>query len=672
MPLSLALDTKLEDRLAGGMDAQLRRVEHPQAGDVVVLPRAGPHHLSEARDPDTHQLALLPFFRLLLAKLVITDFVERQAQCLLVLAAVVLEAGRRLVWELVRLDEILDSQFGGILIELDGCGLDQPLDQVRRFRDPEGAAVGNAAGCLVRIGAIGHDVGGRDVVGTGHDVEQPGSELRRLGVGVERAVVAEQLHPDSEDTAVVAHRHLALHVEVAGEAGGDEVFTPILDPLHRLADEQRSRRRHHVAGIDRHFVPEATADIGRNDPDVLLRQAGDDGEEGAVRVRGLRCHVEGGVPGRRVDIGHDAAGLDRRGVAARIERLETDDPVRFRERVIGLPLVARLPVVDVVGGLTLFLVPNHRRAGLQRLRWVNHRGQHLVTHVDQGQRISGDVGIGRDYAGDLLALETDFVGRQHGLRVPGEGRHPGQLVLFEELACYHRHHPGESLSGGGVDGVDAGMSERAAQDRHVQHSRQHDVVDVVALAADEAVVFLPLDALADKPLERCLNRHNSTPCDGARRHRRGLLHLDGGATDGLDDVHVSRAATDVPRESPANLFFRWIGIVGEQREAAEHHPRRAEPALQAVLLFERLLDRMQLACADRLHRRQLPPIGLDRQHRAGLDRHAVEQNRAGAAMARITTDMGTGQAQPLPDEMDEQQPRLDLGTNLFAVDRRGD
>ena len=94
VPLSLALDAELEDRLAGGMDPQLRGVEHPQAGDVVVLPRAGPDHLSEAGDPDTHQLALLPFFRLLLAKLLITDFVERQAQCLLVLAAVVLEAGR--------------------------------------------------------------------------------------------------------------------------------------------------------------------------------------------------------------------------------------------------------------------------------------------------------------------------------------------------------------------------------------------------------------------------------------------------------------------------------------------------------------------------------------------------------------------------------------------------
>ena len=336
-----------------------------------------------------------------------------------------------------------------------------------------------------------------------------------------------------------------------------------------------------------------------------------------MRVRGLRCHVERRVPGRRVDIGDDAAGLHRRGVAARIKRLETDDPVGFCEGVVGLPLVARLPVVDVVGGLALFLVPNQRRAGLQRLRWVNHRRQHLVTHVDQGQRITGDVGIGRDHAGDLLTLETDLVRRQHGLRVPGQRRHPGQLVLLEELACHHRHHPRESLSGGRVDRPDARVSERAAQDRHVQHSRQRDVVDVVAL-------------------------------------------------------HVSGAATDVPRESPANLFFRWVGIVGEQREAAQHHPRRAEPALQAVLLFERLLDRMQLACADRLHRRQLPPIGLDRQHRAGLDRHAVEQNRAGAAMARITTDMGAGQAQPLPDEMDEQQPRLDLGTNLFAVDRRGD
>src|SRR3981081_3166155 len=58
--LALALDPELEDRLAGRMHAQLRRVEHPQPGDVVVLAGAGAHDLREAGYPATHPLPRFP------------------------------------------------------------------------------------------------------------------------------------------------------------------------------------------------------------------------------------------------------------------------------------------------------------------------------------------------------------------------------------------------------------------------------------------------------------------------------------------------------------------------------------------------------------------------------------------------------------------------------------
>ena len=44
---------------------------------------------------------------------------------------------------------------------------------------------------------------------------------------------------------------------------------------------------------------------------------------------------------------------------------------------------------------------------------------------------------------------------------------------------------------------DAGVRVRAAHDRGVQHPRQLDVVDVAALAAQEARVLDAVDALAD-------------------------------------------------------------------------------------------------------------------------------------------------------------------------------
>jgi hypothetical protein len=49
------------------------------------------------------------------------------------------------------------------------------------------------------------------------------------------------------------------------------------------------------------------------------------------------------------------------------------------------------------------------------------------------------------------------------------------------------------------------VGERAPQDRHVQHARQLDVLDVVAAADDEARIFLALDAAAQPALVLALD-----------------------------------------------------------------------------------------------------------------------------------------------------------------------
>src|SRR5213593_760517 len=68
-----------------------------------------------------------------------------------------------------------------------------------------------------------------------------------------------------------------------------------------------------------------------------------------------------------------------------------------------------------------------------------------------------------------------------------------------------------------------------------------------------------------------------------RTHRGLAAQLRRPVLDGFDDVHVARAATQIARDTAANLLLGRVGRGREQRLRAEQHARRAEPALQPVL-----------------------------------------------------------------------------------------
>ena len=98
-------------------------------------------------------------------------------------------------------------------------------------------------------------------------------------------------------------------------------------------------------------------------------------------------------------------------------------------------------------------------------------------------------------------------------------------------------------------------------------------------------------------------------------------------------------------------------------------PGRAEPALEPVVLDERLLDRVQpVAAREPLDRRHLGALGLEREHRAALHRAPVDEHGAGAALARVAADVRAGQPEPVAERVDEQRPPLDLERPRLAVD----
>src|SRR5712691_1380863 len=65
-------------------------------------------------------------------------------------------------------------------------------------------------------------------------------------------------------------------------------------------------------------------------------------------------------------------------------------------------------------------------------------------------------------------------------------------------------------------------------------------------------------------------------------------------------------------------------------------------------------------------------VSLHRQHRARFDGLAVDENRTRAALTGVTADIGSGEAECVAQEMDEEQTWLDLSGLPCAVDRERD
>src|SRR6188508_1956444 len=147
----------------------------------------------------------------------------------------------------------------------------------------------------------------------------------------------------------------------------------------------------------------------------------------------------------------------------------------------------------------------------------------------------------------------------------------------------------------------------------------------------------------------------------------------GGLLDRLDDVHVARATTEVAADALADLRFVRVGVLGEEPGRLHDHPRRAEAALQAVLIPERLLERMKGRLAGHpLDGLELTAIGLDSEHRARLRARAVDVDGARAAVARVAPDVRPGQPEVIAQEMDEEEARLDIRLVRLTVDGHRD
>src|SRR2546422_1357432 len=112
-------------------------------------------------------------------------------------------------------------------------------------------------------------------------------------------------------------------------------------------------------------------------------------------------------------------------------------------------------------------------------------------------------------------------------------------------------------------------------------------------------------------------------------------------------------------------------MLAQERDERHEDARRAEAALQPVSLAERGLKGMQRvarAVSEALHGLDLVAVRLDGEHEAGADRLAVQQHGAGAAHPVLASNVRSGEAQLVAQEVGEEQPRLHRALVAHAID----
>ena len=347
---------------------------------------------------------------------------------------------------------------------------------------------------------------------------------------------------------------------VAREPRAGQVLGPRLNPLHRTPQLQRADNRAHVAGIDGDLVAEAAAEIWRHDVNLVFGNAGDERQRGAVDMRRLRRHVELQAS-HRVELGNAAARFERRGMAA----LEPDTlahPLLARaERARRPVLVADLPVVDLVGLLLAVVAKDH--LVLLRGEGIGHHRQRVVVDLDGLGAIHGRATRLRENGCDFLILEEHLADREHHLLVEAmERREPAEPRGLEIFSGDHRLHARDLHGLARIDRLDPRMRVRAAHQRQEKHAGTRDVVDVVALALQEARILLAL--------------HPDT-------HRLTGFGLD--AHDKCSAIRVTRQAASACAACCTALTMFWYPV---QRQRLPARPSRMSASLGFGVFFRRM------------------------------------------------------------------------------------
>ena len=255
-------------------------------------------------------------------------------------------------------------------------------------------------------GDVGNVVRGENALGAGAD-GRPGISagfVHHVAVGGDEAAVIGRPHPDALERP-------------GGRTGRLEHLAPAHQHLHRVA----GLVRHHRCGrlhVDREFATEPAADFTGDHLDFRDRQLQHFRKLGADLERPLSAHPDGDRPVLLPEDG-GVVGLDVTLVNGCGVKLRLDDDIRLGKAFAEVPHLVLVVAGDVAlparilsHGLGGAIFVEQRSPLFHRFAHVDDGRQRLVLHVDQGQRLFGDVRTRRRHCGHCVALVQNFVRSQ--------------------------------------------------------------------------------------------------------------------------------------------------------------------------------------------------------------------------------------------------------------------
>ena len=268
----------------------------------------------------------------------------------------------------------------------------------------------------------------------------------------------------------------------------------------------RGPQAHDFLGVDEDLGAEAAAHVrGDHAQLVLGSEADEGGQHEAGHVRVLAGGVEGETVVAGVVVADGGARLDGVGDQPVVDEIDLGDVPGVAECGIDGCLVAQVPLVDGVAGRFRVQL---RLAGVLGGGDVDGGRQGVVV---DGDALGGILGLRQRLAdddGDVVAdvahlalCEGRVCAGLHGRAVLGvdhpAANEPADLVGGDVGACIDRQAARRFHRGGGIDALDVGVGVRRAHEHGVGLAGAIDVVGVLALAGDEALVFLATHWRAD-------------------------------------------------------------------------------------------------------------------------------------------------------------------------------
>src|SRR5487761_2644790 len=147
------------------------------------------------------------------------------------------------------------------------------------------------------------------------------------------------------------------------------------------------------------------------------------------------------------------------------------------------------------------------------------------------------------------------------------------------------------------------------------------------------------------------------------------FHSLGASGDGFDNIVVTGATADVAFEFFTDrVLGQFVALAVDHIDRGHDHARRAITALQSMMLAEGRLHGMQFrTVGEAFNGGDMRAFAGDGQSGAAFDGLTIDVDNAGAALAGIATDMGSGQSQILAQKCNQQRVRLNVACHCFAV-----